>query len=451
MKIKRVVGEGSYGQVVICEKNDREFAMKTVKGDYYGLVSLQELDIMNGISNPFIVSALKTYIETNSTILFMDVADETLHRHRIKDDQEMRTIAFQMITGLAFLEKMSIIHGDIKANNYLCFRDKCGIPLNVRLTDFSLSCRAYGIPPLFKMYCSVYRPIECWYSEAECKSDVWALGCCIYELMTKESQLFPSQDENYDSQYVDRLVELINDRTVVHERWRPSYDVYVRVLGQFAEQTGQPLSRSLLKRISDSSKRVDHFPKELNVFVRDWRRVYDPLPHYLKRMLTVDPSERPSALELFHSPEFEVERGILAGQLRAHYASTDIAYSNSDLILLDGVVKQHVGRIPLEYAEVLFFLLKPLSRITLISALDMYSKCKHYEEEDDVKYTCLFISTKLTDPNRIDYVESMYAPRPISRLVNRETTVCRLLNFVLYPEDRKIFTLTDDQLVAFYV
>ena len=464
MKIKKILGEGSYGSVVVCEKNGENFALKTVRGDDYGLVSLQEIDVMNSVYNPFLVSAKKTYIENNSILIFMDLASETLHRHKISGEGELRSIVFQMITSLAFLERKNIIHGDIKANNFLCFKDAYGIPLNVRLTDFSLACRSYGIPPMFRMYCSVYRPIESWFSEAECKSDVWALGCCIYELLTGESQLFPSQDERYDESYSDTLSEVISSpvrQTKVHKRWRPSFDIYVSILGQFAEKTGQPISRGFQKRCQDSEARVERFPKPLNVFVREWGRIYRSLPSYLKDMLTVDPAKRPSATQMFHSEYFREERRTLATRISEHYLKTRIPHSEGELVLLDGATRHHIGRVGLEYEEVEFFMTRPrYSRITLIAAMDMFSKCKQIENKDYVKFTCLFVSMKITDPSNMDVFErdkmnffqhSSNDEFYTQVIVELETLVCQTLNFVLYPEDEKIFDLTNDQLLAFYV
>lgn len=464
MKIKRVLGEGSYGSVVICEKNGEDLALKTVKGDDYGLVSLQEIDVMNSVYNPFLVSARKTYIENNSILIFMDLASETLHRHRISGDGELKSIVFQMIVALAFLEKKNIIHGDIKANNFLCYKNGYGIPLNVRLTDFSLACRPYGIPPMFRMYCSVYRPIESWFSEAECKSDVWALGCCIYELLTGESQLFPSQDERYDESYSDTLSEVISSpvrRTKVHKRWRPSFDIYVSILGEFADKTGQSMSRGFQKRCQDSRSRVEKFPRLLNVFVREWGRIYRGMPRYLQDMLMVDPARRPSATQLFHSEYFREEREVLTGMISSYYLRANIPHSDGEMVLLDGATKHHAGRVSLEYEDVDFFMTRTrYSRVTLISAMDMYSKCKQIEKEDYVKFTCLFIAVKMIDPTSMEIFErdkmNFFRHPPndefhMKVFIELETIVCQTLNYVLYPEDEKIFDLTDDQLIAFYV
>jgi serine/threonine protein kinase len=464
MKIKKVLGEGSYGSVVICEKNGQEYALKTVKGDFYGLVSLQEIDIMNSVYNPFISSARKTYIEGNSSLVFMDLADETLHRYKFDTERELKMAAFQMVTALAFLEKRNIVHGDIKGNNFLCFKNSYGMDLNVRLTDFSLSCRSYGkgISPLFKMYCSIYRPIEAWFSEAVCKSDVWALGCCLYEIATGERQLFHEQDERYDKQYVFDIKDLGIDR----QRWKISNDCYISTLGHFAEKTGQSLSLRFNRRVEECRKRIDGFHKPLNIFVREWAVVYKSMPRWISDMLIVDPSLRPSASQLFEMDYFKEERTLLAQQLSEFYEESGKAHSELPYVLLDGSVKQHLTRNPLEFEEIRYFLDKTCyQRITKIAAMDIFSKCKHLGTHVFILQACILISIKITDPFNLEWFEydrqvelkdsgfdsDADSDDYMKVILETEKLVCQTLNYILYPESPEIFDLTDDQLLVFFL
>lgn len=463
MKIKKVLGEGSYGSVVSCEKNGKDYALKTVKGDDFGLVSLQEIDIMNSVFNPFICSSQKTYIDGSSTLIFMDLAHETLHKHKFETEEELKLAAFQMVCSLAFLEKRNIVHGDIKSNNFLCFKNSQGIDFNVRLTDFSLSCRSYGngSNPLFKMFCSIYRPIEAWYGEACCKSDVWALGCCLYELISGDSQLFPSQDEKYDQESVYHLQE--DGKT--YRRWRLSNDSYITILGQFAESTNQVLSDEYNKRVEKAKVRVQTTKKRIQVFVRDWLKIYRSLPTYIRDMLTVDPSRRPSASELFQADYFKKERDELSDQLLQYYIMTNIPHSDGSLILLDGAVRHHLTRNNLEYEEIKHFMDKPYyERVTKIVAMDIFSKCKHVGDDVYILQACLLIGIKLTDPSNIEWFEYDRQTEmdnyglgegnyhdDLEEILKTERLVCQALNYVLYPETSDLFNLTDEQIFAFFL
>jgi len=464
MKIKKVVGEGSYGSVVICEKDGKDFALKTVKGDDYGLVSLQEVDIMNSVYNPFLCSASKTYIDNGSALIFMDLATETLNKHEFKYDSELKLAAFQMVCSLAFLEKRNIIHGDIKSNNFLCFSGAYGIDNNVRLTDFSLSCRSYGTgsSPLFKMFCSIYRPLEAWYGEAECKSDVWALGCCLYELYTGDKQMFPSQDEKYDNKAYD-----LEEGTKVHRRWKASNDLYIHALGQFAEQTNQNMSSICRNRILGSNSRIKGFKNSVKMYVRDWKKLYRGLPDYIRDMLIVDKSARPSASELFHAEYFSEERNALTQKLVAHYEQNSIPHSDGPLVLLDGAVRHHLSRNPLDHEEIEYFMSKDYyERITKIVAMDIYSKCKHVGDVLYLIQGCLLIALKLTDPSKIEwfeydrqmdrenesYVGHFLEPEEeLLEILHVEQMICQTLNYVLYPETSMLFNLTDEQIRAFFI
>lgn len=463
MKIKKVLGEGSYGSVVSCEKNGKDYALKTVKGDDFGLVSLQEIDIMNSVFNPFICSSQKTYIDGSSALIFMDLAHETLHKHNFETEEELKLAAFQMICSLAFLEKRSIVHGDIKSNNFLCFKNSYGIDFNVRLTDFSLSCRSYGngSNPLFKMFCSIYRPIEAWYGEAECKSDVWALGCCLYELISGDSQLFPSQDEKYDQESVYHLQE--DGKT--YRRWRLSNDSYITILGQFADSTNQVLSEKYKNRVEKAKIRVRTIKKRIQVFVRDWLKIYRSLPTYIRDMLTVDPSKRPSASELFQADYFKKERDKLSEQLLQHYIKINTPHSDGSLVLLDGAVRHHLARNNLEYEEIKYFMDKPYyERVTKIVAMDVFSKCKHVGDDVFILQACLLIGIKLTDPSNIEWFEYDRQTEmenhglgegnyhdDLEEILKSERLVCQALNYVLYPESPDLFNLTDEQIFAFFL
>lgn len=451
MKIKRVLGEGSYGSVVHVEKRGEDFAMKTVVGDEIGLVSLQEIDIMNSISNPFVVSARKTYIEGNTTLIFMDLADATLHHHKIETEDEFRMIAYQMICSLAYLEKRKIIHGDIKGNNFLCYKDTYGLPLNVRITDFSLSCRSYGVSskPMFKMYCAIYRAVEVWFSEAECKSDIWALGCCLYELFSKNEFLIPVQDETKDNRPFDLLEVSRSGRSSKHHsRWKKSFDMYLSSLLSMAESMKQPLSESMRQRLKAARGRCDEGGSQIKI--RNWVSVLESLPPYIKDMLTVDPSYRPSATELMNSPYFYHERATVTSALQHYYGSNNIECSLGTAVILDGFVKHHSKRIPLSFAEIAYFLENRRShRIPRLVAIDVLSKCRHYQPEGYARnflMACLLIGCKLTDPSQMDWL----GDEDIEGIIQMEQVICQALNYVIYPEDHVIFDFTDDQVYAFY-
>jgi len=468
MKIKKVLGEGSYGSVVVCEKDEKDYALKTVQGDAYGLVSLQEIDIMNSVYNPFICSAAKTYIDKGSTLIFMDLASETLHKHYFKYDCELKLAAFQMVCALAFLEKRNIVHGDIKSNNFLCFFGGYGIDVNVRLTDFSLSCRSYGTgsSPLFKMFCSIYRPLEAWFGEAECRSDVWALGCCLYELYSGDQQLFPSQDEKHDH----KVHDLTEGADKVHRRWRLSNDCYTTVLGQFADQTNQNLSPRFRSRVDAAAGRVKDFKKDLRMYVRDWKKIYRSLPEYIRDMLVVDPAARPTATELFQAEYFSDEREQLTRKLIQYYEQQNTPHSDGSLVLLDGAVRHHLSRNPLEYEEITYFLNKPYyERVTKIVAMDIYSKCKHVEDNNTfIVQGCILIALKLTDPSKLEWFEydrqvekenrqtetddyELDLDEELVEILHAEQYICQTLNYVLYPETSMLFNLTDEQIHAFFL
>jgi serine/threonine protein kinase len=314
------------------------------------------------------------------------------------------------------------------------------------------------------MYCSIYRPMEAWYSEAVCKSDVWALGCCLYEMVTGERQLFPEQDERYDKS----LVFDIDDLGTSRQRWRISNDCYLSTLGFFAEKTGQAMTMRFSKRIEDCRHRLKGFVKPINLFVREWVGVYRSMPRWVSDMLVVDPTLRPSASQLFEMDYFKEERTLLADQLTKFYEEQKRPHSGPPYVLMDGSVKQHLARNPLEYEEIRYFIDKPYyQRITKIAAMDIFSKCKHLGTHVFVLQACLLISIKITDPFNLEWFEydrqnelreSGFEGEEeednenyMGAILETEKLICQTLNYILYPESPEIFDLTDDQLLAFFL
>jgi serine/threonine protein kinase len=100
----------------------------------------------------------------------------------------------EITEGINFLHQHHILHGDIKPNNILLLNN------TVKLTDFSLS-RVIDkgcIINYNSTYTLCYRPPEVKENKLYLKSDIWALGCTLYEIfygtkyfvLTKELKLY---------------------------------------------------------------------------------------------------------------------------------------------------------------------------------------------------------------------------------------------------------------------
>jgi serine/threonine protein kinase len=104
------------------------------------------------------------------------------------DEAVAQTVAFQMLSALAYLHDQSLVHRDIKPANILAFHCSRSPHLTFQISDFGLAAHflddenistpvaRYTAPEL--LFCD-YHP------EQLCKADVWALGQVCRDLCTQ--------------------------------------------------------------------------------------------------------------------------------------------------------------------------------------------------------------------------------------------------------------------------
>ncbi|KFB35054.1 rage-1 [Anopheles sinensis] len=141
--------------------------------------------------------------ENNCLTFIMDLMDMNLYdlihtRKRGLSEKHARRILIQIVRGLEHLHRNEVFHRDIKPENILIkVVDEPQKKEIVQLGDFGLIARISDPLPL-QAYIATrwYRAPECMLTKGYYgpKIDVWAVGCCFYEMVTREP-LFPGDDE----------------------------------------------------------------------------------------------------------------------------------------------------------------------------------------------------------------------------------------------------------------
>lgn len=417
IEILEQLGEGSYGTVNKVKWNDEFYAMKKVNDDELGMVSVQEIDIMRSLEHPNVLKAEKIYVDETSTTIFMKVADGPLHRYPFQSQVHLEYVTFQMLQSLAFMETMGIIHGDIKTNNFLFFNDDERSDIVIKLADFSLASRSYGGAhhPMYQMYCSVYRPIESWFKRTTTLSDVWALGCCFFELMTRDA--------------------LFCDQT--HD------ELYIVALDSFCKKTHQPFPSEYQGRMEIQRKRVEGLYEQghsITLKVRKWEELWEQIPEFVKKMLSVDPKRRTSASDLLKEPCFAAFRQKM--------------FNSKNEIILQGKIVKHTRRntVPMEIIKDRF-MNTTYHMMTRIIALDLFSKCLHMarseQETEDMINACTLLAIKMTEPSRYTQIYRMTGSK-FDGIFKAEKKICQTLNYILYPEIEELFNMTTEEIKMFY-
>lgn len=203
--IKKLLGSGSYGSVYSAQSNKDSFnyAIKRIdmrynkqRNDYRRQV--HEINILFFNRNPYLLHA--TDIEYRRDIYQLDIAtelmvggnlDDFIRKYRLTSrkipDHYIWTIFIQCCLGVKYLHLNGIIHRDIKPQNILL--DHKDVPNRVVICDFGASicltkedsfCSTKIGTPYFMS------PEQNSQPKYDKKTDIWSLGCILYEMITME-------------------------------------------------------------------------------------------------------------------------------------------------------------------------------------------------------------------------------------------------------------------------
>ena len=194
--IEKIIGRGSFGSVYLVRRkiDQKIYALKTVtfeklnKRDQEN--SLNEVRILASINHPNVIGYKEAFWDdTGSSLnIVMEYADDgDLETKIVKMRKEggmfneslIWSYSIQMIEGLKALHDKKIMHRDIKSANIFLVKDKhqCKIgDMNVSKVIKEKVLRTQTGTPY-------YASPEVWRDEPySYKSDLWSIGCVIYEL-----------------------------------------------------------------------------------------------------------------------------------------------------------------------------------------------------------------------------------------------------------------------------
>lgn len=196
---------------------------------------VKEVKLLQQLKHPNIINYNISFIERNELFIVLELADggdlSKLIRYFQKRNQLLneRTILkyfTQVCLAVKYIHSKRILHRDIKPANIFMTSDGC-----VKLGDFGLgrffsqnTRDAHSIVGTF-YYMAPERIRECGYGFS---SDIWSLGCVLYELITLNSPFSILNYEQSDKRPHCALQRNDNNRGIL----RPS--------GQHQQQTAPP-------------------------------------------------------------------------------------------------------------------------------------------------------------------------------------------------------------------
>ena len=303
------IGEGSFSSVYKVKRKEDGiiYALKKVKflklKEKEKLNALNEIRILSSINSKNVISYKEAFFdEKDSTLnIIMEYADKgdlfqliTEYKNNKEhfEENEIWNTLIQLINGLKALHDLNILHRDLKSANVFLFSNglcKLG-DLNVsKVTRKGLGYTQTGTP--------YYASPEVWKNQHyDNKSDIWSLGCVIYEM----AKLIPpfqakNMDELYKkilrgfypqipSRYSDDLKEIIKMLIQTEVGARPTCDELLKM--PLILKKGEIINKNLIEltnnNANENSKLLStiRIPEKFSNFSRNLPnpKYYSPSP-----------------------------------------------------------------------------------------------------------------------------------------------------------------------------
>mmetsp|Transcript_5813 Transcript_5813/g.12692 ORF Transcript_5813/g.12692 Transcript_5813/m.12692 type:complete len:410 (+) Transcript_5813:161-1390(+) len=191
------LGQGAFGQVVLCRDHSHQGRLCAAKliplGGRKPEQVMEEAKLMQAAAGPYICEMYAAGIRAEDLVIFIELCPngdllQHVNSKGILSESEASVFFTQLMTGVAHLHSLGIVHCDIKLENLL-LTDECQ---SLRIVDFGLS-QQYPkddagnlcIFPLrrrcgSRSYCAPEVLGRVGYSFA---ADVWSCGVCLFAML----------------------------------------------------------------------------------------------------------------------------------------------------------------------------------------------------------------------------------------------------------------------------
>ncbi|KAK2197130.1 bifunctional Protein kinase domain/Protein kinase-like domain superfamily/Serine-threonine-protein kinase [Babesia duncani] len=333
--IKRI-SDGTFGRVLLCEYEDKEFAIKVVRDvEKYTSSAKIEAEILTDIktsdaqgeSHCVILKDQFMFKDRNMCLVFENLGPSLysfLEANEFKGFfiADIQKIAYQVLKGLAFLRQCKVVHTDLKPENILltCAADqyievpfprsttgmmtKRPVDANVKIIDFGsaiyedeyhssiINTRQYRSPEVI---------LDIGWSYP---SDLWSLGCILVEIYTGHL-LFRTHS------HLEHLAMMVSCKIF-------SFILKEKIIGKFPPEMLERAKESNGRRYLNSTGTGIDFTSHasrssierveacqtISELIRPEHRAFADL---IRSILKLDPSQRPTPQEAMQHEFFALK------------------------------------------------------------------------------------------------------------------------------------------------
>ena len=242
-QIIKKLGTGAAGKVYLAKdkSSNQQYALKEIDVDSKDILNqtLKEIETMKKLQHPYIVRYYKSFQENNKLYILMEYIDggdlSTFiadRKNRYMTEDAILKIFIQITVALRYIHERRIVHRDLKPQNI--FLTRVGV---VKIGDFGVSKALENTSQLLesKVGTPYYLSPEIWNNDPyNSQTDIWSLGCILYELcMLKKPfkasninqlivQIFGAGYEKIPDRYSDDLRNLVASMLEQDPKCRPT-------------------------------------------------------------------------------------------------------------------------------------------------------------------------------------------------------------------------------------
>ena len=249
-KVLKLIGKGNYGKAFLVKnlEDDNLYVNKVIDMSHFSKDQLEnalhEVEILKSLQHPNIIRCIDFFVEKNLLCLVTEYADlgdlSKIIKYQVLSgyffaEEIILNWFVQLCFAIKYIHSKNILHRDLKLSNI--FLTSKG---NIKLGDFGIAKILSSKDELTKTLVGTpyyLSPELCLKKPYNHKSDIWSLGCILYEMMyLKHAFEAESIGElvlnilqgNYNTSinagFSDGVINLLKSILVINPKYRPSIE-----------------------------------------------------------------------------------------------------------------------------------------------------------------------------------------------------------------------------------